>query len=114
MSEFLFANWEAGGNVPPTLGAVRRLVARGHLVRVLADDVLGPEIIAAGAAFVPWRRAPNRPDRTPASDPLRDWEAEGEGGGLIRLFDRIAIGAAAAYATDTVEELRRHRACSDR
>jgi len=108
--DFLFATWEGGGNIPPTLGAVRRLVERGHRVRVLADDVLRPDMTAAGASFVPWQRAPNRPDRTPASDPLRDWEAEGEGGGLIRLLDRISIGPAAAYAADTLEELRRQPA----
>ena len=63
-----------------------------------------------GGQFVPWRRAPNRPDRGVASDPLRDWEAEGEGGGLIRLLDRISVGPAAAYAADTAEELRRQPA----
>jgi MGT family glycosyltransferase len=108
--DFLFATWEGGGNIPPTLGAIRRLVDRGHRVRVLADDVLRPDMTAAGASFVPWRRAPNRPDRSPASDPLRDWEAEDEGGGLVRLLDRISIGPAAAYAADTADELRRQPA----
>lgn len=108
--DFLFATWEGGGNVPPTLGAVRRLVQRGHRVRVLADDVLRPEVTAVGGSFLSWRRAPNRPDRSAASDTLRDWEAEGEGGGLIRLFDRITIGPAAAYAADVVDELRRQPA----
>lgn len=109
-SNFLFAAWEGGGNVPPTLGAVRRLVERGHRVRVLADDVLRAEVAAVGGSFIPWRRAPNRPDRSVSSDFLRDWEAEGEGGGLIRLLDRVTIGAAAAYAIDTAEELRRQPA----
>ncbi|MEJ0019307.1 MAG: glycosyltransferase [Acetobacteraceae bacterium] len=105
--DFLFATWEGGGNVPPTLGAVRRLVARGHRVRVLADDVLREEVAAAGGSFLPWRRAPNRPDRSIATDPLRDWEAEGEGGGLVLLLERLMVGAAAVYAADTLDELRR-------
>ena len=108
--DFLFATWEGGGNVPPTLGAVHRLVERGHRVRVLADDVMQAGVTAMGATFVPWRRAPNRSDRTRESDMLRDWEAEGEGGGLIRVLERICIGPAAAYAADTIEELRRHPA----
>ena len=108
--DFLFATWEGGGNVPPTMGAVRRLLERGHRVRVLADDSLRQDVAAVGGQFVPWRRAPNRPDRGVASDPLRDWEAEGEGGGLIRLLDRISVGPAAAYAADTAEELRRQPA----
>jgi UDP:flavonoid glycosyltransferase YjiC (YdhE family) len=67
-------------------------------------------VTAMGATFVPWLRAPNRIDRTRESDTLRDWEAEGEGGGLIRVLERICFGPAAAYATDTMEELRRHPA----
>ena len=108
--EFLFATFEGGGNVPPMLGAVRRLVERGHHVRVLGDDSMQSDVAAVGGSFVPWRRAPNRPDRGVASDFLRDWEAEGEGGGLLRLLDGLTIGPAAAFAGDTVDELRRHAA----
>ena len=108
--EFLFAAFEGGGNVPPTLGAVRRLVERGHRVRVLADDAMQDDVKASGAVFVPWRRAPNRPDRNTASDMLRDWEPKEPGGDLLRLLDRLVIGQAAAYAIDTAEELRRQPA----
>ncbi|MBS0558945.1 MAG: glycosyltransferase family 1 protein [Proteobacteria bacterium] len=104
---FLFALWEGGGNVPPTMGAVRRLLARGHAVRVLGDDALRGDIEAAGAAFVPWRTAPNRPDRSAASDYLRDWEPQEPGGDLLRVLDRVMIGPAAAYAADTFAELAR-------
>jgi hypothetical protein len=37
MKHFLFVMFEGGGNVPPQLGIARRLVGRGHVVRVLAD-----------------------------------------------------------------------------
>ena len=108
--DFLFTTWEGGGNVPPTLGAVRRLVERGHRVRVLTDDAMQAGVTAMGASFAPWRRAPNRTDRTRETDMLRDWEAEGEGGGLIRVLERICIGPAGAYAADTMEELHSHPA----
>ena len=42
---FLFAMWDGGGNVPPAIGLVRRLVERGHVVRLLGDPTL-----AAGGA----------------------------------------------------------------
>jgi MGT family glycosyltransferase len=115
--DFLFATWEGGGSVPPTMGAVRRLTERGHCVRVLADDSVRADIGAAGGLFVPWQRAPNRPDRTMATDTLCDFEPNEPGGDLLRLLERLVIGPAAAYAADTAEELRRRSAdvlvCSD-
>ena len=33
----LAASWEGGGNVPPTLAAIRALARRGHDVRLIAD-----------------------------------------------------------------------------
>ena len=37
--------WEGGGNVPPTLAAVRALASRGHNVRLIADDTMNAEAI---------------------------------------------------------------------
>ncbi len=102
----MLAAWEGGGNVPPFVGAVRQLRARGHRVRVLGDDTMREEMEAAGALFRPWRTAGNRTDRRPESDLLRDWEPKEPGGGLLRLLDRITIGPAHAYAADTLAELR--------
>lgn len=117
MAEFLLATFEGGGNIPPVLGMIRRLRARGHSVRVLGDAVLGPEMEAAGATFRPWTTAPNRADRRAESDPIRDWAATEPGGGLLRGLDTIMIGEAANYAADTMAELRRAPAdallCSD-
>lgn len=107
MSEFLFTTWDGGGNVAPVVGAVRRLVARGHRLRVLGDEAMRDEMEAAGAAFRPWRRAPNRPDRRPENDPLRDWVPTDPADGLLRVLDRIMIGPAADYAADTLAELER-------
>ncbi len=110
MREFLFATWEGGGNVAPVAGAVRRLRARGHRVRALADDASRAELEAAGAEVCPWRSAPNRSDRRPETCPLREWEATEPGGGLLRVLDRLMIGPARAYAADTLAELRREPA----
>ena len=76
MMNFLIATWEGGGSVMPMLTVARKLADRGHRVRVMSDQCNRPEAEAAGAAFIPWRRAPSRPDRSRESDTFRDWEAE--------------------------------------
>lgn len=107
---FLFTTWEGGGSVSPVLTAVRRLVVRGHRVRVMSDACNRPEAEAAGADFFPWTRAPSRPDRSRASDILRDWDVEEPIDGLGRLVDEIMTKPAWAYAADTLAELRREPA----
>ena len=54
---YLFALVDGGGTVPPELGAVRRLVERGHRVTVLAEDSMAPDVAATGAECVPWTTA---------------------------------------------------------
>ncbi|MCW3475588.1 glycosyltransferase [Limobrevibacterium gyesilva] len=108
--DILFATWEGGGNVPPILSAIRQMVARGHRVRLIADSVIGPEAMETGAAFTPWRRAPNRTDRSSASDTLRDWEAGSGLEGFERLRDTIMCGPALAQAQDVLDELARRPA----
>jgi UDP:flavonoid glycosyltransferase YjiC (YdhE family) len=105
--DFLFATWEGGGNVPPALTVAKKLVARGHRVRFMSDACDRPEAEAVGAEFVPWRQAPSRPDRTAASDVLRDWEATSPQECIARLFDRIMCGPALAYARDVAAEIDR-------
>jgi UDP:flavonoid glycosyltransferase YjiC (YdhE family) len=102
---FLFATWEGGGSVAPALTVARKLVERGHEVRVMADACVAPESAAAGAAFTPWRRAPSRLDRTRESDPAQDWLAASPPEGLLRVIDRIWAGPALAYAQDLADEL---------
>ena len=76
MTNFLIATWEGGGSVMPMLTVAKKLADRGHRVRVMSDRCNRPEAEAAGAAFIPWTRAPSRPDRSRDSDTFRDWEAE--------------------------------------
>ncbi|HZD70598.1 MAG TPA: nucleotide disphospho-sugar-binding domain-containing protein, partial [Actinomycetes bacterium] len=106
---YLAALVDGAGTVPPELGAVRRLVERGHAVTVLAEDSMAEEVAATGATFRRWLRAPNRPDRRPEHDPSRDWEARTP----LRLVDRLVetqfVGPAAGYAADvdaTLAEVR--------
>lgn len=68
---YLFALVDGGGTVPPELGAVRRLVERGHDVTVLAEDSIIEDVRATGATLRPWVQAPNRPSRLPQHD--RRW-----------------------------------------
>ncbi|GLS46920.1 glycosyltransferase [Methylobacterium brachythecii] len=104
--DYLFALCDAGGNAPPMLGAVRRLVGRGHRVRVIADTSLAAGVAKAGAAFLPWTTAPNRPDQSVASDVMRDWEVADPMQRLARLRDRVMIGPAARYAADVTAALQ--------
>ena len=103
---YLIATWEGGGSVAPSLTLARKLSARGHRVRVMSDACNRAEAEAAGAEFIPWTNAPSRPDRNPASDPVRDWAYEGPEG-LMQVMDVVWSGPAQAYAQDLMAELRR-------
>jgi len=105
--QFLFAHWEGGGNTPPMLAVVRRLVGRGHTVRVLSDLCNHSEAEAAGASFASWTRIAARPDKSIDGDPLKDWEAASPTALLALLRDRMFVGPALAYAQDLLQELRR-------
>ena len=107
MARFLFAHWEGGGNTPPMLSVVRRLLARGHAVRVLSDPCNEQEVVAAGASFQPWTRAPHRRDKSLDTDPLRDWEVTSPPEMVGRLRDRMFVGPSLAYAEDVRRELTR-------
>jgi MGT family glycosyltransferase len=56
---FLFATWDGGGNVPPTLALARRLLGRGHSVRVLGPPSLRLRFEGAGCVFDAYERVPN-------------------------------------------------------
>jgi len=92
------------------LAVVRRLLARGHAVRVMSDPCNRDEVEAAGATFSPWRRAPHRADKSVESDPLRDWEVKSPPAMIGRLREHLFIGPSLAYAQDLLDELSRFRA----
>lgn len=104
---FLFATAHLGGNVSPVVPVVQNLVAAGHAVRLMSDDVNRADAQAAGARFRSWARAPNRVDRAREGDPP-DWSvSDKEGIGMVAQF---LARTALAYAEDTIEELRREPA----
>lgn len=103
--QYLVALWDGGGTVPVEVGVVRRLVARGHRVRVLGDPTLASDVDAAGADFRSWSRAPHRTSQAPEGDLIRDWECRTPIALLDRLCERIITGPAAAYAADVRDAL---------
>jgi MGT family glycosyltransferase len=106
---YLFALVDGGGTVPPELGAVRRLVERGHRVTVLAEDSMAHDVAATGAEYVPWTTAPNRASRLPQDDPYRDWECKTPFQLMDRLLDKQFAGPADAYAADVRAAIARRR-----
>jgi MGT family glycosyltransferase len=106
---YLAAVVDGGGNVPPELGAVRRLVERGHAVAVLAEDSVASEVRATGAEIRRWVHAPNRTDRRPENDPCRDWECKYPWQLLDRLVKTLFVGPAARYAQDVSDAISQFR-----
>ena len=106
---FLFVMIEGGGTVPPELGLARQLVARGHTVRVLGDDSIADDARAAGCAFVPYVRAPNRPDRRPETALVKDWEIHNPLAFML-VARTFLFGTARAYADDVLAALEREPA----
>jgi len=105
MANILFTTWEGGGHVQPMMLVARGLQSRGHRVLVLSDACNAGDAQAFGLPFRPWRTAPSRPDKTAASDLLRDWEADNPMEGISRLCQRLIAGPAALYARDVLEAL---------
>ncbi|HTZ64502.1 MAG TPA: glycosyltransferase [Solirubrobacteraceae bacterium] len=107
VKRFLFVMWEGGGNVPMQLGVARKLVARGHEVRVLAEPSIEEDVRAAGATFASFTNAPHRSERSRESDFFRDWDAKTPIGAFAAARDNLMLGPAKAYALDTTAEIDR-------
>jgi MGT family glycosyltransferase len=84
-------------------------VDRGHRVDVLAEDSMRDEVLATGAAFRPWERGINRPDRRPEHDVLRDWECRTPLQLFKRMLDTVLAGPAPGYAADLLAFVDDHR-----
>jgi len=96
---YLFVTFEGGGNIPPVLGLARRLVERGHRVRVLTEPCLRGAVEAAGARFVGFTRHFTRGDR--AEDLMGDWKARTPVGRLQRTLEGVLFGPARIVAEET-------------
>lgn len=104
---FLFVIGEGGGNVPPQLGLARKLVSRGHEVRVLTEPCVEEDVRAIGASYASFTKAPHRRDRSRETDFVRDFEARTPVGSLAAFRDRVIFGPARAFAEDTLTEMER-------
>jgi MGT family glycosyltransferase len=100
MSKFLFATFEGGGHVQPMMLVARDLAARGHRVLVMSDAVNAEDAVAIGVPFRAWSMAPSRPDKSPATDPLRDWEHRSPGEVISGLCEALITTPAGLYAHD--------------
>lgn len=105
----LIVMWDGAGNVTPTLGLAQRLIARGHVVRVLGDPTIEREAVAAGCGFSPWTTAPHRKSRAREHDLIADYEL-----GPLKMVDvymrEFLGGPAPRWAADTDRELDQHPA----
>lgn len=108
--EFLFVLWAGGGNVPPQLTLARRLVARGHVVRMLAPAVLREPIEAAGIAFEPYREIPEHDESVPERSIVRDFEAGSRTAALAAARDNLVGAMARPVAADVLSTLERRPA----
>lgn len=108
--EFLFVLWAGGGNVPPQLSIARRLVARGHRVRMLAPAVLRDSIQAAGIVFEPYGETPEHDESDPNRSIVRDFEARSKLGAVAAARDNLIAGLTRPVALDVTAALERRRA----
>lgn len=98
---FLFATWDGGGNVLPTLAIARQLRARGHFVRVLGPRSLRLRVEGAGCAFSAYARVPHR-SPSPAGA-----AALGRPRAALLVMELARAAPALAYAEDVLSELER-------
>jgi UDP:flavonoid glycosyltransferase YjiC (YdhE family) len=96
------------GNAPPQLALTRRLVERGHEVKVLAHRAARERIEATGAEFVQFKRAlPEMDMARRESDPLRDWEARTRLGAGQRMRKNLLVGLLLDTSRECAELLER-------
>ncbi len=105
IEKYLFVTIEAGGNLPPVLGAARRMVALGHDVRVLGEPCIASAIEGVGARFVPFREHFTRTSRS--EEIFFDWEARNPAAALKASLERVVLGPAAAVVASVKAELDR-------
>jgi len=98
--------WDGGGSIPPVLTVARKLIARGHRVRVMGEACTEADARSAGAEFRQWTRAPSKIARTREYDFLEEWTAADPMEGIGRMIDRVMVNAAGDFARDLIEELR--------
>ncbi|HET7427225.1 MAG TPA: glycosyltransferase [Gemmatimonadales bacterium] len=90
-----------GGNAPPQLAVLRRLVERGHDVRALSHDKARAPVEERGATFVPFRDTlPGLDLSRPETDEVRDWEPRFPLAKAARFRDAAVRGPLVANALE--------------
>jgi MGT family glycosyltransferase len=107
---FLFATWDGGGNIPPAMGLVRRLVERGHAVRILGDPTLAGETRRVGAEHAPWQAAPHRNSDDPEDVVFKDYEIANPLAMIRGYLDTFVGRPAEHWAGETLAALESFRA----
>jgi MGT family glycosyltransferase len=98
---FLFATWDGGGNVLPTIAIARELGGRGHSVRVLGPRSLRRPFEEAGCAFAAYVRVPNRaPSRAVPG-------VNGRARAALLALELARAAPTLAFAQDVLSELER-------
>lgn len=94
------------GNAPPQLAVTRRLVERGHEVRVLAHRAARERVERTGAEFVEFKRTvPDMDITRRESDTIRDWEARTRVGAGVRMLRHGLFAFVLPTARDCAEVL---------
>lgn len=107
---YLLATFEGGGSVAPFITVARKLLARGHSVRIMSDACNRAEAESIGAGFVPWSAAPSRAGRGRDFEFVEDWKMPTAFDGFCLMLDLQLVGRAVDYATDVRAELAREPA----
>lgn len=102
---FLLISWDGGGNVGPELAVARRLLARGHAVRLLGDPTLEAEARASGCAFSAWTRAPHKRSAGREHDVFKDYELKSPLQLLDAYMREFLAAPASRWVADTLAEL---------
>lgn len=102
---FLLIMWEGGGTVPPSLTIARRLIAKGHIVRVLGDPTLAAEAEATGCEFAPWTTAPHVTGRTVDDVLIPDWKYKTPISAIKHFMNDFLAAPAPRWAADTEAQL---------
>lgn len=105
---YLLVLWDGGGVVPPLLGVARRLIARGHAVRVLGDPTVEDEARAAGCEFASWARAPHRRSRDRSADILDDYNATSKMRYLEEKVGGYFYAPGSAWTADILDAVDAH------
>jgi UDP:flavonoid glycosyltransferase YjiC (YdhE family) len=94
------------GNAPPQLAIARRLLERGHEVRVLAHRAARERVLSTGAEFVAFERSFSDMDLTRReTDTIRDWESRTHLGGQLHLLRGVMFEFVEDVALDCREAL---------